>query len=215
MARGISSIAPVFVSYIEYDPIGGFVTTPIQMRSPVIPNERDVQDHMQWHAVLEHLTISANALVPKYMIEYFETVYQRHLIVPNASKHITVDPNTKHMKLPVTGYEDMSLMYSVESNEWFTFIQSAKHPDHVAMIQIHTQYPRYEIMHQNPDDTACYGDAQVLPDWNIEFPFMHRYIMHYEQSYREEWDMKQVDPGNGHSVGQLSQFDNTATPPVT
>ena len=64
MARGISSIAPVFVSYIEYDPIGGFVTTPIQMRSPVIPNERNVQDHMQWHAVLEHLTISADALVP-------------------------------------------------------------------------------------------------------------------------------------------------------
>ena len=205
------SIAPVFITYIEYGHNSGFVTSPVQMTSPVIPNERDVQDHMQWHAVLEHLTISADALVPMYMIEYFETVYQRCLIIPNDSKHVTVDHSTKHMKLPVTGYENMSLMYSEEAQAWYTFIQSAKHPDHVAMIQIHVQYPRYEIMEKNPDDTACYGDAPVLPDWNIMFPFMHRYIMQYEQAFREEWVMKQVDPGSGHSMGQISQFDNTTT----
>ena len=201
------SIAPVFVSYIEYGHNSGFVTSPVQMTSPVIPNVRDVQDHMQWHAMLEHLTISADALVPKYMVEYFETVYQRCLIIPNDSKHVTVDHNTKHMKLPLPGYESMSLMYSVESNEWFTFIQSAKHPDHVAMVQIIRIAPSPELT----TELSYYGNANILQDWDIEFPFMHRYIMHYEQAYREDWVMKQVDTCSGHSMGQISQLDNTTT----
>ena len=124
MARGISSIAPVFVSYIEYDPIGGFVTTPIQMRSPVIPNERDVQDHMQWHAMLEHLTI------PQLdeMLQTFKNVSEYILCV------VPIGDNGLY-RIPEYHMEVSHLI--AENEEWWSnkFIENGwsieKHTPHV------------------------------------------------------------------------------------
>ena len=189
---------PLSISHISDD----FTTvTPIQMYPPVIPNLRDTQDHMQWHTILDMLHHDdTDTLIPKYIIEHFETVYQRRLIIPNDCRHIEVDTQRKFMKVPATCYEGMSLMYSEESVCWYTFIQSVKQPDHVAVIRVWIR--GYDGPIPPIAETCCGVGYNILDGWDIEFPFLHRYIQHYN---------KAMFPDSGHSAGQISKFDNTTT----
>ena len=187
---------PLSISHISDD----FTTvTPIQMYPPVIPNLGDMQDHVQWHTILDMLHHGdTDTLIPKYIIEYFETVYQRRLIIPNDCRHIEVDTQRKYMKVPATCYEGMALMYSEESVCWYTFIQSVKQPDKVAMIRV---WIRGFDGHIPPIEETCCGIGyNILDGWDIEFPFLHRYIQHYN---------KAMIPDSRHSAGQISKFANT------
>lgn len=193
---------PLSISHISDD----FATvTPIQMHSPVIPNLRMMQDHVQWHAILDMLQSGeTDILIPKYIIEHFETVYQRRLIVPNDCVHIQVDSNRKYMQVPATCYHDMALMYSEESVCWYTFIQSVKQPDHVAVIRVWIRGSEYHI---TPIEETCCGIGyNILDGWDIEFPFLHRYIQHYNKAMVND---------SGHSAGQISKFNNMMATPRT
>ena len=189
---------PLSISHISDDLK---TVTPIQMYPPVIPNLRDTQDHVQWHTILDMLQSGeTDTLIPKYIIEHFETVYQRRLIIPNDCQHIEVDTQRKFMKVPATCYEGMSLMYSEESVCWYTFIQSVKQPDHVAVIRVWIRGSDGPI--PPIAETCCGVGYNIMDGWDIEFPFLHRYIQHYN---------KAMFPDSGHSAGQISKFDNTST----
>lgn len=173
--------------------------TPIQMYPPVIPNLRDMTDHMQWHAMLDMLQYGEqDTLIPKYIIKYFETAYQRRLIIPNDCEHIQVDTRRKYMKVPATCYEGMSLMYSEEFVCWYTFIQSVKQPDKVAVIRVYVS--RFDGRRPPIEETCCGIGYNILDGWDIEFPFLHRYIQHYNKAMIHD---------SGHSAGQISKFANT------
>lgn len=174
--------------------------TPIQMYHPVIPKIWNTQDQVQWNTVLDMLHHGEqDMLIPKYIIEYFETAYQRRLIIPNDCEHIQVDTQRKYMKIPVTCYEGMSLMYSEESACWYTFIQSVKQPDKVAVIRVWIRGS--DFLNKNPDYETCCGIGyNILKDWDIEFPFLHRYIQHYNKAMIHD---------SGHSMGQISKFAST------
>ena len=189
---------PLSISHISDDLK---TVTPIQMYPPIIPNLRDTQDHAQWHTMLEMLQYGdTDVLIPKYIIEYFETVYQRRLVVPNDCMHIEVDSNRKSMKVPATCYHDMSLMYSEECARWYTFIQSVKRPDKVAVIHVYIKAPDY--VNNYTEETCCGQGWNILADWTIEFPFLHRYIQHYNKSLMHpHTDLE-------HSMGQISKFNN-------
>jgi len=188
---------PVSISHISDD----LKFTPIQMQPPVIPNLGDMQDHVQWHTILDMLHYGdTDTLIPKYIIEYFETVYQRRLIIPNDCAHIEVDTQRKYMKVPATCYEGMALMYSEESVCWYTFIQSVKQPDKVAVIRVWIRGSDGPI--PPIEETCCGVGYNILDGWEIEFPFLHRYIKHYN---------KAMIPDSGHSAGQISKFANTTT----
>ena len=191
-------LKPLSISHISDDLK---TVTPIQMYPPVIPNLRDTQDHVQWHTILDMLQSGeTDTLIPKYIIEHFETVYQQGLVVPNDCQHIEVDTQRKYMKVPATCYEGMSLMYSEESVCWYTFIQSVKQPDHVAVIRVWIRGSDGPI--PPIAETCCGAGYNILDGWDIEFPFLHRYIQHYN---------KAMFPDSGHSAGQISKFDNTTT----
>ena len=186
---------PISISHISDD----LKFTPIQMQSPVIPNLRDTQDHAQWHTILDMLHHGdTDTLIPKYIIEYFETVYQRRLIIPNDCAHIEVDTQRKYMKVPATCYEGMALLYSEESVCWYTFIQSVKQPDHVAVIRVWVRGSDGPI--PPIEETCCGVGYNILDGWDIEFPFLHRYIQHYNKAMVND---------SGHSAGQISKFANT------
>jgi len=188
---------PLSISHISADQR---TVTPIQMYPPVIPNLRDMTDQMQWHAMLDMLQYGEqDTLIPKYIIKYFETAYQRRLIIPNDCEHIQVDTRHKCMEVPATCYEGMSLMYSEESACWYTFIQSVKQPDKVAVIRVWIRGS--DFLNKNPDyETCCGVGYNILKDWDIEFPFLHRYIQHYNKAMIHD---------SGHSAGQISKFANT------
>ena len=188
---------PLSISHIDDD---RRTVTPIQMYPPVIPNLRDMTDQMQWHAMLDMLQYGDQVmLIPKYIIEYFETAYQRRLVIPNDCRHIQVDTQRKYMKVPATCYEGMSLMYSEESACWYTFIQSVKQPDKVAVIRVWIRGS--DFLNKNPDYETCCGIGyNILDGWDIEFPFLHRYIQHYDKAMMHD---------SGHSAGQISKFANT------
>ncbi|CAB4160222.1 hypothetical protein UFOVP723_106 [uncultured Caudovirales phage] len=187
---------PLSISHISDDLK---TVTPIQMYPPVIPNLRDTQDHMQWHTILDMLHHGdTDTLIPKYIIEYFETVYQRRLIIPNDCRHIEVDTKRKYMKVPATCYEGMSLMYSEESACWYTFIQSVKQPDKVAVIRVWIK--GFDGRIPPIEETCCGVGYNILDGWDIEFPFLHRYIHHYNKAMMLD---------SGHSAGQISKFANT------
>ena len=188
---------PLSISHISDD---RKTVTPIQMYHPIIPNLRDMTDQMQWHAMLDMLQYGEqDTLIPKYIIKYFETAYQRRLVIPNDCEHIQVDTQRKYMKVPATCYEGMSLMYSEESACWYTFIQSVKQPDKVAVIRVWIRGS--DFLNKNPDyETCCGVGYNILKDWDIEFPFLHRYIQHYDKAMIHE---------SRHSAGQISKFANT------
>ena len=189
-------LKPLSISHISDDLK---TVTPIQMYPPVIPNLRDTQDHMQWHTILDMLHHGdTDTLIPKYIIEYFETVYQRRLIISNDCRHIEVDTQRKYMKVPATCYEGMALMYSEESACWYTFIQSVKQPDHVAVIRVWIR--GYDGPIPPIAETCCGVGYNILDGWDIEFPFLHRYIQHYNKAMMLD---------SGHSSGQISKFANT------
>lgn len=187
---------PLSISHISDD----FATvTPIQMYSPVIPNLRDMTDRVQWHAMLDMLQYGEqDTLIPKYIIEHFETAYQRRLVVLNDCQHIEVDTQRKFMQVPATCYEGMALMYSEESVCWYTFIQSVKQPDHVAVIRVWIRGSDGPI--PPIQETCCGVGYNILDGWDIEFPFLHRYIQHYNKAMIHD---------SGHSAGQISKFANT------
>lgn len=169
------------------------------MYPPVVPNLRDMTDHMQWHAMLDMLQYGEqDTLIPKYIIKYFETAYQRRLIIPNDCRHIQVDTQRKYMKVPATCYEGMSLMYSEEFACWYTFIQSVKQPDKVAVIRVYIS--RFDGRIPPIEETCCGAGYNILDGWDIEFPFLHRYIQHYNKAMIHD---------SGHSAGQISKFANT------
>jgi hypothetical protein len=187
---------PVSISHISDD---RQTVTPIQMYPPVIPNLRDTTDHLQWHTILDMLHHdNTDTLIPKYIIEYFETVYQRRLIIPNDCKHIEVDTQRKFMKIPATCYESMALMYSEESVCWYTFIQSVKQPDKVAVIRVWIR--GFDGRIPPIEETCCGVGYNIMDGWDIEFPSMHRYIQHYNKAMTRD---------SGHSMGQISKFANT------
>lgn len=189
-------LQPLSISHISDDLK---TVTPIQMYPPVVPNLRDMTDHMQWHAMLDMLQYGEqDTLIPKYIIKYFETAYQRRLIIPNDCRHIQVDTQRKFMKVPATCYEGMSLMYSEEFACWYTFIQSVKQPDKVAVIRVYIS--RFDGRIPPIEETCCGAGYNILYRWDIEFPFLHRYIQHYN---------KAMIPDSGHSAGQISKFANT------
>lgn len=190
-------LQPLSISHISDD---RRTITPIQIYPPVIPNLRDMTDQMQWHAMLDMLQYGEqDTLIPKYIIKYFETAYQRRLVIPNDCEHIQVDTQHKCMKVPATCYEGMSLMYSEESACWYTFIQSVKQPDKVAVIRVWIRGS--DFLNKNPDyETCCGVGYNILKDWDIEFPFLHRYIQHYDKAMIHE---------SRHSAGQISKFANT------
>ena len=190
-------LQPLSISHISDD---RKTVTPIQMYHPIIPNLRDMTDQMQWHAMLDMLQYGEqDTLIPKYIIKYFETAYQRRLVIPNDCEHIQVDTQRKYMKVPATCYEGMSLMYSEESVCWYTFIQSVKQPDKVAVIRVWIRGS--DFLNKNPDyETCCGVGYNILKDWDIEFPFLHRYIQHYDKAMIHE---------SRHSAGQISKFANT------
>ena len=190
-------LQPLSISHISDD---RKTVTPIQMYHPIIPNLRDMTDQMQWHAMLDMLQYGEqDTLIPKYIIKYFETAYQRRLVIPNDCEHIQVDTQHKCMKVPATCYEGMSLMYSEESACWYTFIQSVKQPDKVAVIRVWIRGS--DFLNKNPDyETCCGVGYNILKDWDIEFPFLHRYIQHYDKAMIHE---------SRHSAGQISKFANT------
>ena len=190
-------LQPLSISHISDD---RKTVTPIQMYHPIIPNLRDMTDQMQWHAMLDMLQYGEqDTLIPKYIIKYFETAYQRRLVIPNDCEHIQVDTQRKYMKVPATCYEGMSLMYSEESACWYTFIQSVKQPDKVAVIRVWIRGS--DFLNKNPDyETCCGVGYNILKDWDIEFPFLHRYIQHYDKAMIHE---------SRHSAGQISKFANT------
>ena len=188
---------PLSISHISDD----LKFTPIQMQPPVIPKIRNNQDQVQWHTILDMLQHGdTDVLIPKYIIEYFETVYQRRLIIPNDCAHIEVDTQRKYMKVPATCYEGMSLMYSEESVCWYTFIQSVKQPDKVAVIRVWIR--GFDGRIPPIEETCCGVGYNILDGWDIEFPFLHRYIQHYN---------KAMILDSGHSAGQISKFANTTT----
>ena len=187
---------PLSISHISDDLK---TVTPIQMYPPIIPNLRDMTDHLQWHTILDMLHHNdTDTLIPKYIIEYFETVYQRRLIIPNDCRHIEVDTQRKYMKVPATCYEGMSLMYSEESVCWYTFIQSVKQPDKVAVIRVWIK--GFDSRIPPIEETCCGVGYNILINWDIEFPFLHRYIHHYNKAMMLD---------SGHSAGQISKFANT------
>ena len=189
---------PLSISHISDD----FATvTPIQMYPPVIPNQGDMQDQVQWNTILDMLQSGeTDTLIPKYIIEYFESTYQRRLIIPNDCQHIEVDTQRKFMKVPATCYHDMALMYSEQSVGWYTFIQSVKQPDHVAVIRVWVRGSDGPI--PLIEETCCGIGYNILINWDIEFPFLHRYIQHYNKAMIHD---------SGHSAGQISKFANTTT----
>lgn len=188
---------PVSICHID-DNLG--TVTHIRMNSPVIPNHVWNNDHLQYGAMLDMLHYGdTDTLIPKYIIEYFESTYQTRLIVPNDCEHIEVDTQRKYMKVPATCYEGMSLMYSKQSVCWYTFIQSVKQPDKVAVIRVWIKGSDWP--NTPPDYETCCGIGyNILDGWDIEFPFLHRYIQHYN---------KAMIPDSGHSAGQISKFANT------
>jgi hypothetical protein len=187
---------PLSISHISDDLK---TVTPIQMYPPVIPKIRNNQDQVQWHTILDMLHHGdTDTLIPKYIIEYFETVYQRRLIIPNDCRHIEVDTQRKFMKVPATCYEGMSLMYSEESVCWYTFIQSVKQPDKVAVIRVWIK--GFDSRIPPIEETCCGVGYNILDGWDIEFPFLHRYIQHYNKAMMLD---------SGHSAGQISKFANT------
>lgn len=189
-------LQPLSISHISDD---RRTVTPIQMYPPVVPNLRDMTDHMQWHAMLDMLQYGEqDMLIPKYIIKYFETAYQRRLIIPNDCRHIQVDTQRKFMKVPATCYEGMSLMYSEEFACWYTFIQSVKQPDKVAVIRVWIK--GFDGRIPPIEETCCGIGYNILKDWDIEFPFLHRYIQHYNKAMMHD---------SGHSAGQISKFANT------
>lgn len=189
-------LQPLSISHISDD---RRTVTPIQMYPPVVPNLRDMTDHMQWHAMLDMLQYGEqDTLIPKYIIKYFETAYQRRLIIPNDCRHIQVDTQRKYMKVPATCYEGMSLMYSEEFACWYTFIQSVKQPDKVAVIRVYIS--RFDGRIPPIEETCCGAGYNILDGWDIEFPFLHRYIQHYNKAMIHD---------SGHSAGQISKFANT------
>lgn len=189
-------LQPLSISHISDD---RRTVTPIQMYPPVVPNLRDMTDHMQWHAMLDMLQYGEqDMLIPKYIIKYFETAYQRRLIIPNDCRHIQVDIQRKFMKVPATCYEGMSLMYSEEFACWYTFIQSVKQPDKVAVIRVWIK--GFDGRIPPIEETCCGAGYNILYRWDIEFPFLHRYIQHYNKAMIHD---------SGHSMGQISKFANT------
>lgn len=189
-------LQPLSISHISDDLK---TVTPIQMYPPVVPNLRDMTDHMQWHAMLDMLQYGEqDTLIPKYIIKYFETAYQRRLIIPNDCEHIQVDTQRKFMKVPATCYEGMSLMYSEEFVCWYTFIQSVKQPDKVAVIRVWIR--GFDGRIPPIAETCCGIGYNILDGWDIEFPFLHRYIQHYDKAMIHD---------SGHSAGQISKFANT------
>lgn len=189
-------LQPLSISHISDD---RRTVTPIQMYPPVVPNLRDMTDHMQWHAMLDMLQYGEqDMLIPKYIIKYFETAYQRRLIIPNDCRHIQVDTQRKFMKVPATCYEGMSLMYSEEFACWYTFIQSVKQPDKVAVIRVWIK--GFDGRIPPIEETCCGAGYNILYRWDIEFPFLHRYIQHYNKAMMHD---------SGHSAGQISKFANT------
>lgn len=189
-------LQPLSISHISDD---RRTVTPIQMYPPVVPNLRDMTDQMQWHAMLDMLQYGEqDTLIPRYIIKYFETAYQRRLIIPNDCQHIQVDTQRKYMKVPATCYEGMSLMYSEESACWYTFIQSVKQPDKVAVIRVWIR--GFDGRIPPIEETCCGIGYNILDGWDIEFPFLHRYIQHYNKAMIHD---------SGHSAGQISKFANT------
>jgi hypothetical protein len=187
---------PLSISHISDD---RKTVTPIQMYPPVIPKIWNNQDQIQWNTVLDMLHHGEqDTLIPKYIIEYFETVYQRRLIIPNDCQHIQVDTQHKCMEVPATCYEGMSLMYSEQSVCWYTFIQSVKQPDKVAVIRVWVR--GFDGRVPPIEETCCGIGYNILKDWDIEFPFLHRYIQHYNKAMIHD---------SGHSAGQISKFANT------
>jgi hypothetical protein len=104
------------------------------------------------------------------------------------------------MKLPTTCYHDMSLMYSEESACWYTFIQSVKQPDKVAVIRVWIR--GFDSRIPPIEETCCGVGYNILINWDIEFPFLHRYIQHYNKALMHpHTDLE-------HSMGQISKFNN-------
>jgi len=193
---------PLSISHIDDD---RRTVTPIQMYPPVIPNHVWNNDHLQYGAMLDMLHYGdTDTLIPKYIIEYFESTYQTRLIIPNDCEHIEVDTQRKYMKVPATCYENMSLMYSKQSVCWYTFIQSVKQPDKVAVIRVWIKGSDGPI--PPIAETCCGIGYNILKDWDIEFPFLHRYIQHYNKAMIHD---------SGHSAGQISKFANTCVASTT
>jgi hypothetical protein len=108
------------------------------------------------------------------------------------------------MKVPATCYEGMSLMYSAESVCWYTFIQSVKQPDKVAVIRVWIK--GFDGRIPPIEETCCGIGYNILDGWDIEFPFLHRYIQHYNKAMVND---------SGHSAGQISKFHNMMATPRT